>query len=82
MCLMYFFQVLVKHPDDTPAPYQSVELTVSNYQNNYRVAQNYTSDQNGEVQFTLPAVSRKMAEYSVNVSKKPFRGRKRNLNLK
>ena len=70
MCLMYFFQVLVKHPDDTPAPNQLVELTVSNYQNNYRVAQNYTSDQNGEVQFTLPAVSRKMAEYSINVSEK------------
>ena len=58
----------MKHPDDTPAPGELVEVTVSNYQSGYRVANNYTSDQNGEIKFTLPAVDATMTDYSINVS--------------
>ena len=59
---------MVKHPDDTSAPGELVEVTVSNYQSGYRVAKNYTSDLNGEIKYTLPAVDMKMSDFSLNVS--------------
>ncbi len=61
-------QVLVHHPDDSPAAGELVTLTVQNYQNNYKVEKNYTSDVKGEINFSLPAVDDKFKDYSINVS--------------
>ena len=57
----------VTRPDNTPAPDETVEITVSNYRTNQEFNKRFISDRSGEVLFALPPLSDKDASISIKV---------------
>lgn len=62
-------QVIVKNPDQTPAPGELIAVTVDGgYNSGFRLVNNFTSDDNGVVQFTIDDLQDVEGSVSIRVS--------------
>ena len=63
------FQVILKNPDGTAAPGETVSVSVQgNFRSGFRLTNNFTSDDNGIVHFTIVDLDDVEGSVSIRVS--------------
>ena len=65
---IFCLQVLVRNPDGSPAPGEVISVSATNYNSRYDWKKNFTSDENGIVNYVLTEITPENGNLNIRVS--------------
>lgn len=60
--------MIVTKPDGSPAPGETVEISADNYDPDFHLKRNFTSDENGVIKFAIKSLPKDVNRLSFSVS--------------